>query len=905
MNPVSESPESPEMPAPVELTDLNPAAPAETTPEPITAASPEAISAVQPEPPAEPELAPPAENPPPGPAPVMPPARRRRSPFLWIVPGVLLLLILAAAGGFFWLRSYESSTLKQAQDHLQASNWGTAEAEVNQVLQYRSTGLLANPVQLVLARGIARYHLGKTDLAMADLEEGKAVDPASATPYLLQAHIQYDLGKMDKALQYAGEAQKRDDKIGFPYALQALQAFQQRDYANALPLAGKAIERDNSLDFPYFIRGVILSIHGDAQASIKDLDQALELNPNNAETLAWRAFSGFQDNKKQNALQDAAAAQSAAPTSPAGLWAQALANMINYKYDDCQSAINQAITLDSSRAEFYLMQGFCYYKTANRKDIQAAYDKAIQLAPDFVMPIYSRARSLMGQDADVDAEAEASRIQKINPQSDLAPFLLAQQVSKQEDTQKELDLVNQALTLAPDDDRVLVERGYYYNNQHQFDKASADCSKALEIWPDSSYALLCLAGVEGAQNNYDKSIEFLDKVLATNLLIPDAQGFKAKLLLLKKENDQAKTLLDAALKIDPDSPYVLKIHAEWALANKDNVQALSDLNKALENSPKDPDIFIARAYIYFDEGNTDKAAEDAQAAINLNSKLGEPYHLTYLIDMKLGKKLEALASAKKAVEVDSTSPTPFLDLGDVYLQSANYELAIKNLETALKMDPQNLQGLWMLEQAHEESGDYAAAVADIDNLLALKSQLSSTQIDSLQQKRPFFLTIPPAITGQRTLTSAESNFTITYPASWIPQPISNTIALKIVKTNDAKIITDSFGIQISAFDPNSSDALVTPTMLADYIDQSMAKASSDYKFIARKQFKAKNTSGIVDTFDTSIKDSDGNPQLVRASYYYFKASKEFIVCIFFGQQADFATTASEVDAIVATLEILK
>jgi tetratricopeptide (TPR) repeat protein len=896
-----DTPPGPSAEAPVEM------APA-VIEEPSTEAPVEAYPAVMEEAPADApvEVPPPAMEEPPSEIPPQraaepQPAARRRSPLIWIIGGVVLILILAAAGGFIWLRSSESASLKQAQDDLQAANWAAAETAADQGLQYRSTGLLANPAALVLARGEARYHLGKSDLAMADLEEGKAADPAAAKPYLLQAQIKYEQGNLGDALSYAGEAQKRDDKLGFPHALQALQAYQQRDYTQALTLAGKAIDRDASIAISQRIRGSILSIQGSYPAAVESLSRALELQPDDVEALAWRAYAYLQSDKKELALKDAGAANSAAPESAAGLWAQAMMSYINYKNDDSLAAINKAIAIDADRPEFYYLRATSYYKTANRLDVLADYDKTLQLAPDFVESIFSRAWDLYSTYQEVDIEAEANRILKINPQSGLSSRLFAYQAERQRDWEKALAYYEQARSADAEDFHVYYDRGYAYFEMHEYTKASEDCDQALEIWPGATGALLCLADIQYAQKNYDQALENINQALQLNPQNAGAHAFKAAALMGKQDNMGAKAEVDAALKIDPQHSSALRFHASLAMADDDSMQAISDLNKALDAYPNNPMVILDRGHIYLDEGNTDRALQDAQAVLKIDKYLPETQYLLFTINMDLDKKPDALQNAKTAAELDPNSSLPYLFMGEVYQSSGNNELAITNLQMSIKIAPDDIRAYYFLELAHEDTGDYEAAANDYRNLLQYKDLLTEDEISRYQAWLDFLVTIPKAINGERTVVNEDYNFTITYPVAWRQQPNANeNYDLTLAKIDEKQVIVSSLLVSVQPYEPGSPDASITTTYIADLTNQILA-ANQSFKFISRKPFEAKNIKGIVDTFEMDQSNEDGSTSPVSFQVYYFKNESEFLTIMLISMRDSFATNAKEADEIVATL----
>jgi tetratricopeptide (TPR) repeat protein len=830
------------------------------------------------------------------------PQIRRRSLLAWIALGILVTLGLAVGVGFLWLRWYENSSLQQAQAHLQAEEWEAAETCAEQALEYRSYGLLANPARLVLARGEARYHLGKTDLALADLEEGKAADPASASPSLLQAQIQFEQGSLDEALVYAKEAQQKDDRLGFPYALLALQTFQQRDFSLALTLANQAIERDSSQAIAFRTRGSIATLRGDPSAAIVDLTRALELQPGDVEALAWRAFANSEGDNKEDALKDAAAAQAAAEDSPAGLWAAAITANINKKTAESQAAINKAIELDGSRAEFYLMRAYCFHKEADLEKYRADLDKTLELAPETVSAIYYRALSYFVRYSKIDLQAEADRMTRINPDSNLTPLLLSARSARARDFKQSLEYVDQALAADPEDFKSYIAKGAYSLRLNEFEQAVQSCNRAIEIWEGSDNGLFCLAQIDYAQRNYKQSIEKLDKLIQQNPEYADAYGLKALALFFIKDIQGSQNAAQEAINQDPLSPNNLIVHAFLAENQSNFSQADADLNKALEVAPSLPVTLVARGENFLYQNQDALALGEARKALEVDPLIPDAYNLLFRIHMKQAKYADALEDAQNAVRLDPYNPIAYQILGQAQQRNGKNDQSVENLNKSLQLFPDNVQTLFWLERAHESVGDFETAVQDIKQYLQLKDQLTEDEINLAQDRLDFLVTIPKAVNGQRTVVDRALDFSISYPITWLQQPLPNEqYQLYLVKTDSTDKIGSSLMVGVFEFHPGSLDSSVSITALADYTRQAMVGSNSSYKYLSRDSFQTEEFLGVVDTFTMDISLEDGSQLPVTARYYYFKSENAVIAVYFISSMDTFAADFQDADKIVATL----
>ncbi|KAI9014851.1 hypothetical protein BC832DRAFT_516941, partial [Gaertneriomyces semiglobifer] len=101
-----------------------------------------------------------------------------------------------------------------------------------------------------------------------------------------------------------------------------------------------------------------------------------------------------------------------------------------------------------------------------------------------------------------------------------------------------------------------------------------------------------------------------------------------------------------------------------------------------------------KAQEWFDEGNTKWNDEDVMGALDCYEKSawskpsGEAYYNIGNCQHLLGKPEAAIESWKKALELSPTLAEAYVNIANVYaLQLRDFDAAVKNLEEALKLAP--------------------------------------------------------------------------------------------------------------------------------------------------------------------------------------------------------------------------
>ncbi len=161
----------------------------------------------------------------------------------------------------------------------------------------------------------------------------------------------------------------------------------------------------------------------------------------------------------------------------------------------------------------------------------------------------------------------------------------------------------------------ILESAAFYENDEEYKKAEALCTKALEldIPEDEKY---------------------------------DAYFRRANNRLKLEDDKGALSDFDESIKLNPSS-YLYKKRADLRMKAKDFKGALSDLNKAIEED-KSSDNYQARGHLYHKAKKYDKAIEDFTRILKMNKADSEGYYGLGMAMYAKGEKGKALTYLQKA-----------------------------------------------------------------------------------------------------------------------------------------------------------------------------------------------------------------------------------------------------------------
>jgi tetratricopeptide (TPR) repeat protein len=149
---------------------------------------------------------------------------------------------------------------------------------------------------------------------------------------------------------------------------------------------------------------------------------------------------------------------------------------------------------------------------------------------------------------------------------------------------------------------------------------------------------------------------------------------------------------------------------------------LADLNRAVELAPDDAEVWQARAMYYMRHGQIDKAVSDFNGLVerdsdNMMTRLGVAEQL-----IKVQQYDEALKHLKVVID-QKPSALAYTLRAQLWTQQEKLDEAVKDLDEAVKLDPDDLGLVLMRARLQHAAGRHDLAEQDVDRVLQARADI--------------------------------------------------------------------------------------------------------------------------------------------------------------------------------------
>ncbi len=395
-------------------------------------------------------------------------------------------------------------------------------------------------------------------------------------------------------------------------------------------------------------------------------------------------------------------------------------------------------------------------------------------SPD-VVQLFEQIATLIQNNRLPEAEKELNSILRVTPDLPVALNLLGTIRAKQD---RLLEAETLFLRALKKDDKFIGARMnlvYLYLLKRAPDKAILQLKEVLAVEPENTEAMVTLGDTYLAKNDLANAEENYLNALQGRLDNAGALFGLAQISRLKGETKEPAIYLNriATLTADSKSPeFLYKFALEAMRANMFD-EAKSALQRAVELRPKEPSYLLAlgiawlrktdlfeaeklfRHVLEIQPGNAQaqlhlgyvlliqKKPAEARVWLEKSARSGAaipevPYYLG-LVAQDQGDDSRAIALFQKAVQLLPSYALPRIALGSTYLRLKDYEKARQELETAVKLDPE------------EPSGHYNLALLYARTKQPDKAQEQMRIVEDLKSKQRTpsgGLVLPPGSTPQ-------------------------------------------------------------------------------------------------------------------------------------------------------------
>lgn len=287
-----------------------------------------------------------------------------------------------------------------------------------------------------------------------------------------------------------------------------------------------------------------------------------------------------------------------------------------------------------------------------------------------------------------------------------------------------------AIELRPKEIDLYLDRGQYYFELDQLDKADADFKTILTFDSKNIYAYGGLGRNYLKEKRYDLAEKNLTKAIQLNELYYMAIQLRAQSYFEQKKYKEAILDMVEVISIEPDDSDSRDQFLTYSL--NDYELALTELNEKSKNAPFNEYWNTTRARLYAKHGKFRLAIKEFNQLIKY---MGTENSIDYLITERAtayenaGLYDKAIEDYNYLITNDSTNAVLFSQRANAYRHAGDYQKAIQDLNASMELDPEDYWNYYMRGWIYVEMlKDIDKALENFDTAVTLNPEDAYTRL---------------------------------------------------------------------------------------------------------------------------------------------------------------------------------
>ncbi|MCX8174435.1 MAG: tetratricopeptide repeat protein [Thermoplasmata archaeon] len=191
--------------------------------------------------------------------------------------------------------------------------------------------------------------------------------------------------------------------------------------------------------------------------------------------------------------------------------------------------------------------------------------------------------------------------------------------------------------------------------------------------------------------------------------------------------DEAMEHYESGLKLDPKNEYLIVRKGMTLLRMGLNENAYTLFSTASAEFPDSPEILMGAGIAATKLGRHRTALEHFRRVEKIQ-RTAELYTNIGNVLFNTGKVDAALASYRKAIELDRSYENAYLNAANVLTRARRFEEALALVNALLKLNPGSAEAHYQLSKIYLEMGDYEKSIEEVDAAIMLKPSFSDAWI---------------------------------------------------------------------------------------------------------------------------------------------------------------------------------
>ncbi len=511
---------------------------------------------------------------------------------------------------------------------------------------------LSGDAEIYFRRAFFLRMLGRTNDALADLNEAIRILPGWDKGLIARSEILQSMGKYPEALNDLDEM----------------------------------LHYHPGSDRTHLLRGILLGRMGKNAEAEEELKAEVKKHPQS--TLACETLVNFylDHQEPDRALEVVSASIGLFPQEAGlhvirgaiyariGLTSEALANYAK------ASALNPGLAIT------HLRKGELYQHVGNLVQADRETAEALRLDPQLYEALLLRARLKM-EDGKVDlALPDIAKAIEQRPGDAPAYALRARCIYLKGDVELALNELQKAQARKPEAYIYLIQRADWLGKTGRYEEAFQDLSKAIRLDARNVNPAIDKALLHIKLRQWDLATESLDLAERSYPNEPRLIAAKARLTFVKNPRDavSALTELNKSLSAQPRSAEALTLRGQVYASLDKIAEALADFNKAVEIDRNYAPAYLERGNFGRKAAMYSQAENDFTKAIERDPLLAEAWYQRGFVRNLAGKMEEALQDVQYAAKLEPRNPMYLGLLSKLYARNHQEDNMYVLLEDALK-----------------------------------------------------------------------------------------------------------------------------------------------------------------------------------------------------------------------------
>ncbi|MCS6905982.1 MAG: tetratricopeptide repeat protein, partial [Bacteroidia bacterium] len=458
-----------------------------------------------------------------------------------------------------------------------------------------------------------------------------------------------------------------------------------QDFKAALASSGnkKLFDIKASLSYCYYLLGRY-------RACIALANEALTEQPDLILAIYYRGWAFLMLKEWDAALQDFEHVAKANPRNPQGFYALHLVFFHKGNFPKALEYINYALELQNDNVQYWERKAIVLHKLGRKEEMLSIIEQIIR------QPSQNQATWKLIGDLFLDNQEYTLAVEYYNKAIEIYHQELAKD-PKYRELQKE-QMHN-----------VYLSRGKAYRALGNMAQALGDFAQALDFKDDSYLAYNQIGALQSQKKNYWEAIEAYSRCFTLKGDYLEGWEKWGEAYLYLNRPQEAINILSKALKLEDVSQkaQILSLRGKSYLLLKDTNKALKDFEEALSEDPELPSAHIGLGELFLSQGNYPEAIKKLEYALSIEN---------------ISPEEKETALLKKAV---------------AHAKLQQFQLALRELEKASQINPENVEILENLGIVYYHFSDYCQALTYLEkarNITLAQRKTESTEAQTTRRK---------------------------------------------------------------------------------------------------------------------------------------------------------------------------